>query len=85
METIIDRKLKELPRAFNSGGLKKPILEHKAIESLKPIEDAKGYRMWNRKFKNALEQVRENTRRLINWIQSLKEQEVLDGMVDERK
>ena len=29
----------------------KPILECKAILDLKPINDAKGYRVWNKKFK----------------------------------
>ena len=43
------------PRGETSG---KPILESKAIQEMGTSTEAKGYRQWNRKMKNALEKTR---------------------------
>ena len=35
------------------------------------------YRTWNKKFKNALEQVRGYARKTINWLETVKEKDIL--------
>ena len=48
---LIEERLKE--QSGSHGGWKnKPILECKSIENLKAVIDGKGYRIWNRKFRN---------------------------------
>ena len=46
----------------------KPILESKAINDLQQLDDAKNYRNWNKKFKNALEQTRPYARNALAYI-----------------
>ena len=52
------------------------ILESKAVQSLEKITDGKAYRMWNKKLKNALEQTKKKSRRILVWLETLKENEV---------
>ena len=55
--TLVEERRKD---QFGSQGgwMNKPILECKSIQDLKFISDAKGYRLWSKQFKNALEQAR---------------------------
>ena len=54
-------------------------MECKAILDLKPINDAKGYRVWNKKFKNAFDQARPRSREVINWLESVREKKVIEA------
>ena len=46
------------------------------MQSLEKITDGKAYRMWNTKLKNAMEQTKKKSRRILIWLESLKEKEV---------
>ena len=59
------------------GWRNKPILECKAIQDLKVVVDGKAYRMWNKKFKNALEQARPKSREVITWLETIKEKRIM--------
>ena len=74
---LIEQRLKEQFEA-KSGWGNKPILECKAIQDLKAVIDGKAYRVWNRKFKNAFEQARPKSREAIEWLETVKEQKVMD-------
>ena len=54
-------------------------MECKAILDLKPINDAKGYRVWNNKLKNAFDQARPRSREVINWLESVREKKVIEA------
>ena len=60
LEAVVDAKIKTAiqmsdikPQSFS-----KPILESKAISEVGKLTDAKSYRPWNRKIKNAIDQIR---------------------------
>ena len=66
---IIDEKIKTATELHGKGGgkddrgfqgfeFRKPILESKAINDLPELSEAKTYRDWNQRFKNAMEQIR---------------------------
>ena len=57
---------------------RKSILENKAVQGLEPLSESKGYRMWNRKLKNVLEQSRRSARKLLMWLDTVTEQAVQD-------
>ena len=74
---IIDEKIKTAGEIYGKGGGKDdrgsqgfefrgPILESKAINDLPELSDARTYREWSQRFKNAMEQVRPNTS---GWVQ----------------
>ena len=83
IERVIDEKIEEKVKAqiTNQRGnwMGKPILEFKAILDLKPINDAKGYRVWNKKFKNAFDQARPRSWEVINWLESVREKKVIEA------
>ena len=54
------------------------ILESKAIQGIETLSDSKGYRMWNRKLKNVLEQCRRPARKILLWLDTVTEQAVND-------
>ena len=54
----------------------KPILESNAIKEVPALTDAKGYRSWNRKMKNAMEQVRQKSRTTLELLEKLTEEEI---------
>ena len=56
---------------------KKSVLEGKALQDVGEVIDAKTYRQWNRKMKNALEQTREESRSALEAIEKLTEDEVV--------
>ena len=57
---------------------RRSVLEDKAIQGIESLSDIKGYRMWNRKLKNALEQWRRTGRKLLMWLDTVTEQAVND-------
>ena len=44
-----------------------------------PVIDAKQYRQWNKKMKNALEQVRPTARQALEAVEKLSEEELIDS------
>ena len=77
---IMDEKLKtamSLTKAIPSNDAWwKSLLESKAIQEIGPVVDSKQYRQWNKKMKNALEQVRPTARHAFDGIEKLPEEEV---------
>ena len=73
-EEVIDLKIRTAI-AISGGGGKgdgyfKPILESKAIQDIGKLTDAKSYRTWSRKMKNAIEQTRPKARKVLEIIES---------------
>ena len=56
----------------------KPILESKAIQDKPGIADAKGYRSWSRKMKNAMQQVRPKARIVLELVEKMTEEGILN-------
>jgi hypothetical protein len=56
----------------------KPILESKAIQEIGKLTDAKSYRQWNKKMKNALEQTREQSRGMLEVVEKMSEEEIIE-------
>ena len=52
----------------------KPILESKAIQDVGKLTDAKSYRQWNKKMKNAMEQTREQSRGMLEVVEKMTEE-----------
>ena len=69
MELVVDAKIKTAIQMSDSGGKSqsfyKPILESRAISEVGKLTDAKSYRPWCRKMKNAIEQTRPYARKAI--------------------
>ena len=78
IETYVNAKLYEASTNAQQFGGAKPILESKAISDLSLLDDSKNYRAWNKKFKNALEQTRANSRTCLTFIESLMEKTIQD-------
>ena len=59
VEAIIDAKIKTAIQMTEGKpqGFFKPILESKTISEVGKLTDAKSYRLWNRKPKNAIDQI----------------------------
>ena len=53
-----------------------PILESKSLMDIGQVQDGKTYRVFNRKMKNALDQVRPNTRSALEHLETITEQAV---------
>ena len=49
----IEAKFKEM-RESGGSGFNREILEYKSIQGVHKLENSKGYRTWNEKFKNAM-------------------------------
>ena len=47
----------------------KSVFESKAIQDIGPVVDAKQYRQWNKKMKNAIEQIRPQSRHILDFIE----------------
>ena len=75
---LVDGKLKTartlLGSYHDAGG--KPILESKAIQDIGLLADAKTYRRWNMRMKNAIEQTRPLARRVLEVVEKMSEEEV---------
>ena len=74
--TLIDGKL----HTTQSSGYHKPVLESKAMQEVAKVADAKQYRAWNKKMKNALEQSRTKSRRVLEMIEKMTEEEVTEEL-----
>ena len=83
IERVVDENIEEKVKAQitsqRGNWTGKLILECKAILDLKPINDAKGYRVWNKKLKNAFDQARPRSREVINWLESVREKKVIEA------
>ena len=90
MNTVSDLTDEKIKTAINVNGSKprddnqsfrKPILESKAISDLSKLTDAKMYRQWNRKAKNAIEQTRPNGRQVLEMLELITETDVTNASV----
>ena len=64
---------------------RKPILESKAVSDVDKLTDAKSYRPFNRKLKNAMEQVRPYARKAMEMLETITEQEITDSSLRDPK
>ena len=85
IERLIDAKLRSAIVAMQpierqpqaKQDFAKPILESKAIQDVGKVTDAKSYRQWNKKMKNALEQTREQSRGMLEVVEKMSEEEII--------
>ena len=72
-EQIVDAKIKTAIQMSDNGGKSqsfyKPILESRAISEVGKLTDAKSYRPWNRKMKNAVDQIRPKARQVVEMLE----------------
>ena len=86
VETLIDSKLRtamqfvKTPQQSDTTGWNRSILESKAIQDLSAVVDSKQYRQWNKKAKNALDQIRPHSRRLLDAVEKITEDEINDAI-----
>ena len=89
METIIDAKIKTAIQMSDNGGKSqmfyKPILESRAISEVGKLTDAKSYRPWNRKMKNAIDQIRPKGRQVIEMLESITEDQITNASARDPK
>ena len=82
VELLIDAKLRTAIQGVQSveksHSGSKPISESKAIQEIGKLNDAKSYRPWNKKMKNALEQTRAQSRGTLEAVAKLTEEEVIE-------
>ena len=83
LEIILDAKLNTLKFMSDkkqSGDFhRKPILESNAVSDVDRLTDAKSYRPFNRRLKNAMEQVRPYARKAMEMLETVAEQEITDS------
>ena len=53
------------------------MLESKAIANIGELSSPSQYRVWSNKFKNAYEQVRLYARKMLQWLDTVKERDIL--------
>ena len=90
IERLIDAKLRSAIVAMQpterqpeaKQHFAKPILESKAIQDVGKVADAKSYRQWNKKMKNALEQTREQSRGMLEVAEKMSEEEIIQHNVN---
>ena len=77
-EVILDAKLSTLKfmndKKQSGDFYRKPILESKAVSDVDKLSDAKSYRPFNRKLKNAMEQIRPYARKAMEMMETMTEQ-----------
>ena len=82
LQASMEKKMKEMERGMeeqnNSKGFGggKEILEYKGIQGMDKLANSKGYRIWNEKFKNALNGARRKGRLMLEFIESIKAKDV---------
>ena len=54
------------------------ILASKTIQEIGKLADAKSYRQWNKKMRNALEQTRAQSRGMLEAVEKITEEEVIE-------
>jgi len=89
LELILDAKLNTLKFMSDkkqSGDFhRKPILESNAVGDVDRLTDAKSYRPFNRKLKNAMEQTRPYARKAMEMLETITEQEITDSSLRDPK
>ena len=89
LDLILEAKLKTvifMNDKKQSGDFhRKPILESKAVSDVDKLSDAKSYRPFNRKLKNAMEQVRPHARKAMEMLEAITEQEIGDSALRDPK
>jgi len=95
MDAIIDAKLKAalfMAKGSTHGGeswFNRSVLESKAVQEISTVVDVKQYRQWNKKMKNALDQIRPYSRQALDQVEKLNEDEINEffrqGVFDSRK
>ncbi len=86
LEATMDAKIKMAIHMTEgrSQSFAKPILESKAISEVGKLTDAKSYRPWNRKMKNAIDQVRPTGRKVMEMLESITEEMVTNASAREQ-
>ena len=87
VDAIIDSKLKTAlqfsnysNRSETNQNWSKSVLESKAIQEIGTVVDAKQYRQWNKKMKNAIDQIRQNSRNVLDCVEKLTEDEINEAI-----
>ena len=80
--SLVEERMKD-QFGTRGGWTNKQILECNSILDLKFINDAKGYRVWNKKLKNALEQARPKSRDVVTWLETIKARKVIETKGDD--
>ena len=89
IEEMFDTKIRTAiamstkPAFDGESAYTRPILESKAIQDVPGIADAKGYRSWNRKMKNAMEQVRTKARNVLELVEKMTEEEITTKFISQ--
>ena len=85
VEMLIDAKLRtamlgmqSAERPMQSERPMQPVLESKAIQEIGKLADAKSYRQWNKKMKNAVKQTRAKSRSMLESVEKMTEEEVIE-------
>ena len=76
---LVDAKLQTAQSFANqksNTGFSKPILESKAVQDIGALSDAKTYRRWNMRMKNAIEQTRPLARKVLDVVEKMTEEEI---------
>merc|ERR1711981_503675 len=83
---LIDSKIAAVSAALNvrkeGSWNQKSILESKAMQEVDKVVDAKTYRQWNRKMKNALEQTRTKSRPALEILEKMSEEEIQNRQIE---
>ena len=90
LDVIMEAKMKTMTfmndnTKSSNDFFKKPILERKAVSDIDKMSDAKSYRPFNRKLKNAMEQTRLYARKVMEMLESISEQEIIDSSTRDPK
>ena len=88
IEMLIDSKLRtamqfsKVGNRDEGGGQSwyKSVLESKAAQEIGTVVDAKQYRQWNKKMKNAIDQIRPNSRNVLDHVEKLTEDEINEAI-----
>ena len=90
IELILQARMKTMmfmsdKKQSSNEFFKKPILESKAVSDVEKLSDAKSYRPFNRKLKNAMEQTRPYARKIMEMLEAVSEQEITDSAARDPK
>ena len=97
IEALVDSKIRTAMQFVQNGNQGqgggqawyKSVLESKAVQEIGNVVDAKQYRQWNKKMKNALDQIRPNSKAILDHVEKLSEDEINEankqGTFDSRR
>ena len=77
VSTIGSAQTSQREKMEDKQKLWKEVLESKAISNLGKMSTPSEYRMWSKMFKNAYEQVRLYARKMLHWLDTVKERDIL--------